>query len=239
MNKIFMLACLLFIMPSAVKSQELKPDDILLNYYRASSLDKLQKITTVVSSGTIVKQDRMPIKIIRMRPGKFLQVFDVADITCYSGYDGTTAWTRVPYTGNPRPQVMPDDAAKDIRIKADFDGLLFQWKAKGEQVELAGQDTIGNDLAYKLKLTRQDGGIEYYSIAQKSSLLLKREYVRTIRGKEVKMEVFYRDYKEVEGILFAFTIENQMAGQPYNTIAFDSIVLNEKVDIKLFDMPSR
>jgi len=239
MKKIFMLAGLLFIMPSAVISQELKTDDIILQYYKASSFDKLQKVTTIVSSGTIVKQDRMPIKIIRMRQDKFLQIFDVADITCYSGYDGTTAWMRVPYTGNPKPQLMPGDAATDIMIKADFDGLLFHWKAKGEQLELSGRDSIGDNLAYKLKLTRKDGGTEFYSIAVKSGLLLKREYTRMIRGKEVKMEVFYRDYREVEGIPLAFTIESQMGGQPNNTIVFDSIVLNEQLDAKLFEMPSK
>ena len=234
-----MLAGMLFIITSSVISQELTVDDILLGYYKAASLDKLQKVTAIVASGTIVKQDRMPIKILRMRPGRFLQIYDVADITCYSGYDGTTAWMRVPYTGNPKPQLMPDDAAKDVRIKADFDGLLFQWKSKGEQIELSVSDTIGNELAYKLKLTRKDGGIEYYSIAKKSGLLLKREYTRTIRGKEVKMEVFYRDYKDVEGIPFAFTVENLMGGQPNNTIVFESIVLNGQLDSKLFEMPSK
>lgn len=234
-----MLAGLLFITTSTVISQELTVDGILQVYYKAAALDKLQKVTTIISTGTIVQQDRMPIKILRMRPGRFLQVFDVADITCYSGYDGTTAWMRVPYTGNPKPQLMSEDAARDIRIKADFDGLLYQWKDKGEQLELSGLDTVGNEPARKLKLTRKDGGTEYYSIALKSGLLLKREYTRMIRGKEAKMEAYYRDYKEVEGIPFAFTVENLMGGQPYNTIQFDSIVLDEQLDPKQFGMPSK
>jgi len=171
-----------------------------------------------------------------MRPDKFLQVFDVADITCYQGYDGTTAWMTVPYTGNPKPQLMPDDRAKDIRVKADFDGLLFQWKTKGHLVELAGTDTVGNALAYRIKVTRKDGGIEFYSIDMNSFMLVKRQYSRLVRGNEVKIEVFYRDYKNVEGIPFAFTIENQMGGQPLNTVQFDSILLNGPVDEKVFKM---
>ena len=236
MKKIFVLLGLLFIMPSAVRSQDLKLDDILMRYFKASGFDQLQKVYTIISSGTLLQQDRMPLKTIRMRPDKFLQVFDVADITCYQGYDGTTAWMTVPYTGNPKPQLMPDDRAKDIRVKADFDGLLFQWKTKGHLVELAGTDTVGNALAYRIKVTRKDGGIEFYSIDMNSFMLVKRQYSRLVRGNEVKIEVFYRDYKNVEGIPFAFTIENQMGGQPLNTVQFDSILLNGPVDEKVFKM---
>lgn len=237
MKKIFVFLGLLLFLPSAARSQDLKLEDILLDYYKASAFDLLQKVNSIISAGTLVQQDRMPLKTIRMRPDKFLQVFDVADITCCVAFDGTTAWMTVPYTGNPRPQLMPDDAAKDIRVKADFDGLLFQWKAKGNLVETAGMDTIGKDLAFRIKVTRKDGSVEFYSIDRNSFLLLKRQYSRIIRGKETKMEVFYRDYKNVEGIPFAFKIENHLGGQPLNTVQLDSIMLNRPVDEKVFKMP--
>jgi len=223
-------------MSSAVTAQNLKLEDILQNYFIASAFEKLQKVNTIISTRTLVQQDLMPFKTIRMRPDKYLQVFDVADITCYQVYDGTTAWLTASYTGNPKPQIMSADRANDTRVKADFDGLLFKWKKKGHQVELAGTDTIGGALAYKLKVTRKDGGIEYYSIDRKSFLLLKRQFTRILQGQEVKIDVLYRDYKNVEGNPFSFTIETQIGGQTLNTIQFDSIVLNGPVDEKIFRM---
>ena len=153
MKKIFALLGLLFILTSAVRSQEINLDELLQKYFKAAAYDKLQKVNTIISYGTLVQQDLMPIKIVRMRPDKYLQEFDVADMTAYQAYDGSTAWMTAPWTGNPRPQPLPDDRLKDIKVKADFNGLLFHWKAKGEVVELAGTDTVDNTLAYKIKVT--------------------------------------------------------------------------------------
>jgi hypothetical protein len=239
MRKLFTLLGLLFILPSAVKTQDLKLEEVLSNYYKASAFDKYQKVITIVSAGTLVQQDRMPIKTIRLRPDKFLQVYDVADITCYSAYDGKTAWMQVPYTGNPRPQLMTEDQAKDVKVKADFDGLLYNWKDKVQMMELAGNDTIDNALAYRIKVVRKDGGIEFYSIGKNSFLLLKRQYTRIVRGKEMKMEVFYRAYKKVEGIPFAFTVDNRLGGQDLNSVQLDSIILNGPMDKKVFEMPPK
>ena len=239
MKKIFAVIGLLFILPSAVRSQNPGLDEILQKYLKASAVDKLQKVNTIISTGTLVQQDAMPIKTIRMRPDKFLQVFDVADITCYQGYDGTTAWFTAPYSGNPKPQMMPPDRAGDIKIRADFDGPLVNWKAKGYQLETAGIDTVEKALAYKLKLTRPDAVVEYYSIDQKSFLLVKRQFVRMARGQEVRMDAFYKGYKPIQGIPFPFTVENYMSGQPFNTVQFESIELNKPVDDKDFKMPGK
>jgi len=239
MRKIVVLLGLLFILPSAVSSQEINLDELLQKHFKAAASEKLQKINTIISYGMLVQQDLMPIKTVRMRPDKFLQEFDVADMTAYQAYDGTTAWMTAPWTGNPNPQPMPDDRMKDIKVKADFDGLLFHWKDKGEIVELAGSDTIGNALAFKIRVTRKDGGVEFYSIDKKSFLLVKRQYTRIVRGKEVKMDVFYRDYKNIEGIPFAFTAENQVGGEIQNSVQFDSIILNRTVDEKIFTRPAR
>ena len=238
MKKIFALLGLLFILTSAVRSQEINLDELLQKYFKAAAYDKLQKVNTIISYGTLVQQDLMPIKIVRMRPDKYLQEFDVADMTAYQAYDGSTAWMTAPWTGNPRPQPLPDDRLKDIKVKADFNGLLFHWKAKGEVVELAGTDTVDNTLAYKIKVTRKDGGIEHYSIDKKSFILLKRQYTRVVKGKEMKMDVVYRDYKEVDGIPFAFTLENRMGGETQNSIKFDSVVLNRPVNEKVFALPN-
>jgi len=63
--------------------------------------------------------------------------------------------------GNPKPQLMPEDRAKDLKSCADFDGLLYHWKEKGHIVELVGRDTIEKSSVYKLKITKKDGGVEF------------------------------------------------------------------------------
>ncbi|HNY01105.1 MAG TPA: hypothetical protein PKG48_00880 [Bacteroidales bacterium] len=220
-------------------AQDAATGEIIKKHLEASGAAALQKVNTIVMTGSIQQQDLMPVKIIRMRPDRYLMQFDVADITAFQGYDGQTAWWTLPWTGNAKPQRMPDDRLSDLKTKADFDGLLFDWKAKGHQIESTGRDTVGNVVAYRLKITKNDGKTEYVSIDPTRYLLLKRTYFRVIRGKEVAFDLYYRDYRPVEGIPFAFTVETQVGGQLYNTLLFDTIELNTPVEADRFHMPQK
>jgi hypothetical protein len=70
----------------------------------------------------------------------------------------------------------------------------------------------------------------------KSFMLLKRIYTRVAGGKEVPVENTFRDYRPVEGIPFAFTVETNFAGR-VNEIQFDVIELDKKVEEERFGMP--
>jgi hypothetical protein len=237
MKRILIIGCVMVFCSAILNAQEMKLDEILENYFKANGFDKMQKVQTIIMKGTLVQQDAMPVKIVKMRPDKYLMEFDVADITAYQGYDGKTAWMTTPWTGNPKPQLMPEDRARYMRNTSDFDGLLFNWKAKGHSAELAGMDSVENVPTYKIKLTRKDEGIEYYFIDTKSYLLHKKISYRMIRGKESEVENFFHDYKVVDGIMFPFVIDGSIDGQPYSSNQYDTIELNKPVDEKLFEMP--
>jgi hypothetical protein len=237
MKRIFIISGMLFCLSALIRAQDLKQDEILEKYYKANGFDKLQRVQTIIMKGNLVQQDIMPLKIVRMRPDKYLMEYDVADITAYQGYDGTTAWMTTPWTGNPKPQVMPEDRAKNMKNTSDFDGLLYKWKAKGHTAELIGLDSVENVPAYKIKLIRKDGGIEYYFIDTKSYRLQKKIFFRIVRGKEAEIANYFRDYKIIDGILFPFIIDATIDGQPYSSSQFETIELNKPVDEKVFGMP--
>jgi hypothetical protein len=231
----FTIAFLMFCSMAAAQDPDL--EIILSGHYKAVGLENLQKVNTIVMTGSIIQQDIMPAKIIRMRPDKYLMEFDIQDITGYQGYDGHTAWSTAPWSGNAKPQVMHEDRTKDMRSRADFDGLLFNWKEKGHSIELAGRDTVEKVPVFKLKITKKDGGVEFYYLDAAKFTLQKRMYSRMIRGKEVAVEIYFHDYRMVEGILFAFKQETYFGGQPYNSLQFDTIQLNESLDAGSFRMP--
>jgi hypothetical protein len=237
MKRIFIFIGILFSFSAMNKAQDLKLDEILENYFKTNGFDKMLKVQTIIMKGMLVQQDAMPLKIVKMRPDKYLMEFDVQDITAYQAYDGKTAWMTTPWTANPKPQIMPEDRAKDIKNRADFDGLLFDWTAKGHSAELAGMDSVAKLPVYKIKLTRKDGGIEYYFIDTKSYMLQKRIYYRIVRGKEAEIANFFRDYRPIDGIQFPFVIDATMDGQPYSSIQYETIELNVQVDNKMFEMP--
>jgi len=171
---------LFFFFATGLMAQELTLEQILEKYYLSGNFDKLRKINSIVMTGTIVQQDLMPVKIIRVRPDKYMMEFDVADLTAYQVYDGETAWMTAPWTGNAMPQVLSAERATDLKNRSDMDGVLIDWKEKGHAVELAGKDTVNGLPVYKIKVTRKDGGTEFHFIDLSRFLLQKRITFRKV-----------------------------------------------------------
>jgi hypothetical protein len=230
--------CLSLFFASGVMAQELTLDQVLDHFYKAGNFEKLRQVNSIIMTGSIVQQDLMPVKIIRVRPDKYMMEFDVADMTAYQAYDGQTAWMTAPWTGNATAQVMPPERLKDLKNRADMDGPLVNWKDKGHILELAGKDTLEGVLVYKIKIIRNDGGIEYNFIDNAGFMLQKRTSYRMAGGKEVTVENYFRDYRKVDGIPFAFTLETNNAGR-VNEIQFESVELNKPIDLKIFTMPDK
>ncbi len=226
---------LLFILLTfSAYAQDLSIKQILEKHYTTSGFDKLQKVNTIIMTGHITKQDYMPMKIIKMRPDKYKMEFDIQDLTAYQSYDGKTAWMTAPWTGNAKPQIMNEDAAKDIKIKSDFDGVLYNCKDKKHIAELIGKESINNIEVYKIKLTLKEGGTEYYYIDTQYFILQKKTIIRISKGKEIEVASIYSDYRDIGGIKFPFISENFMDGQPYSTIQYDTIELNKTVNETIF-----
>jgi hypothetical protein len=239
MKKLFILVGVLIIAASTSIAQELKLDEVLNYYYKATGLDKLQTVKTIIMSGTIIRQDAMPYKLYRVRPNKYRLERDVADITGLTVFDGQIGWSTASWSGNPKPQVIPAQALIDLQNVADFDGIIYDWKIKGHTTELVGKEKIEDSDVYRIKLTRKDGGIEYYLINCNNFLLLRKLSYRIIREKEVEVQNNFSDYRLVDGVMFAFTNVNFMGGQLYSTLQFDLVELNKNIDDNIFVMPTK
>lgn len=220
-------------------AQEPVLEKILTAHFRAMEMEKFITINTMEIRGLMIQQDAMPVKILRKRPDLFIMEYDVMDMTTYQGYDGDTAWMTMPWTGSTKPQILSGDRAGDMKIRADFDGVLHGWQEKGFNLEADGIDTVDHQTAWRLKLTKPDGNHEFLFIDQNSHLLVKRLYHRMIRGKEATMEIFFRDYRQVNGIPFAFIQDTHYDGQPYNSLQVDSVKYNEPLDDRQFRIPRK
>ncbi len=187
-------------------------------------------------SGTIIRENAMPYKITKMRPDKFRLDFDMQDLSALQVFNGKVAWATAPWTGNTAPQQMPEDRAKDLKARADYDGLLYNWKSKGHLVELAGVDSVEGTMVYKIKLTRNDGAIEFYYIDTQKFMLQKQLSYCKMQGKDVEVEIFYSDFKNVDGIVFPFLQKTKMGGQLYSNVEYETIEIDKTVDEKIFEM---
>jgi len=232
-----LLTGFLFLACTSVYSQDLSLNELLDKYFKTGGMDIFQKSKSIILTGTLAQQDITPMMITRLRPNKYRMDFSVRDAPAIQAYDGQTAWWTMPWIGDNKPRVMPEETANELRIKSDFDGILFNWKAKGHVVELVGQEPMDTIRVYKIKVTRKDGGIEYYFIDTKKFLLQKRVSYLKQKNKEVEIENCFSDYRNIEGVLISFINKNKIAGRTISIVKYESVELGKPVDEKIFELP--
>ncbi|HEX9187257.1 MAG TPA: hypothetical protein VGB87_09305 [Vicinamibacteria bacterium] len=214
-------------------------DELIAKSYEArGGLDRLKAIQSIRMSArmTMGPMD-LPMVVEMKRPNRFRADVTVQGAAAVQAFDGTTAWGISPM-GTGQAEAMPAEAAKEMANQADIDGALADYKAKGHQVELVGREKVEGSDAWKLKLTRKDGEVEYHFLDCESHLPIRVEAKRTIRGTQIEGESTIGDYKEVGGLLWPHSIQNGAKGRPERqTVTVDKIEVNPAIDDARFTMP--
>lgn len=227
---------LILFQPVTGDAQELSLKEIMNNHFQACAMDQRQRANTIVMTGITVQQDLMPLKIYLKRPNKYLMEFDVVDLTAYQGFDGDTAWSTAPWTGNTAPRILQGEQAAALIQQADFDGMLWNWEAKGFRMDSEGTDTIEGRPAWRMQLMLPDSTVQYYFIDCQDFLVKKRLSFRTYQGQQLAIETFFRNYETVEGIPFPFLLETRYPGREVKT-EIETIELNVPLEDQFFRMP--
>jgi len=203
-------------------------------------LAKLKAIQSVRMTGKMLMGPmELPMTIELKRPASFRADVTVQGQAAVQAYDGTTAWGISPM-GTGQPEAVPAEAAKELAAQADLDGPLVDYETKGHRVELLGKEKVEGSDAYKLKVTRKGGEVEYYFLDAGSYLPVRVEAKRTIRGIEIEGESTVSDYKEAGGFLWPHSIQNGAKGRPEKqTIKFEKIETNPTLDDARFRMPAK
>jgi hypothetical protein len=144
----------------------------------------------------------------------------------------------MPFMGKKEPEAMSADDLKGMEDQADFEGPLFDYKTKGNQVELVGKENVEGTPAYKLKVTKKNGDISYIYLDADAYLEIKEEGKRKFRGQEVEFESTSGDYKTVDGLVFPFSLSTKPKGAPSGqTITVQKLEVNPGVEDVRFAMP--
>ena len=239
LRKLSLLTTLAVLLVPVLSAQTV--DEIIAKNIQArGGMDKIKSVQTIRSSGTMTMGPGMeaPGSMVLKRPDMARLEFTVQGLTAVQAYDGKNAWQIMPFTGKKDPEAMSADDRKDIEENADIDGPLVDYKSKGNQVELLGKDKVEGTDAYKLKVTLKNGDVITMYLDADSFLEIKEETKRMVRGTEREVESVMGDYKDVNGLMFAFAIENGVkGGQEKEKLTLSKIEINVPVDNSIFKMP--
>jgi hypothetical protein len=213
-------------------------DEILAEHFKAIGQDNLLAVNTMSTKGKIVQgQFEIPFSSFQKRPMFYRTEAEFQGMKIISGFDGTNGWSINPMMGSNDPQPMTEEQIDKMKIQADFDGPLYNYKEKGYTVEYTGKEKIDDIETYALKLTRPNGDVMTYFIDAENYVPLKMQSKIKMQGVETEVELIFSNYKYVNDILSAFSLETKMNEQTAMQMTFDEISYGNDYPDSLFQMP--
>ena len=196
---------------------------------------KSERVQGTISFGS---EASGPFAVELKRPLKMHMTLTVQNQTMIRVFDGTLGWANNPFGGKVNPDTMSDEDLRNISEEADFDGPLVDYAKKGNKVELVGKDKVEDKDVWRVKLTTKTGDVRYYLFDATTFLLSKWEGQRRAEGKVFPVESYFRDYRNVEGLKFAFQIDSgSSATDLTQKLVIDKIELNPEIPDSEFTKP--
>jgi len=234
-KRLFYSIILTFSVLSFVTAQDL--EEVLDAHFKAIGQEKLLQIKSMEATGkmTIAMMGAEGgFKLYQKRPNKMRVEVEIMGGTVVQVYDGTTVWSINPMAGSSMAMKMTGSEADALIESADMDGQLWEYEKKGHKLELVGKENLDGSEAYVLKLTKKNGNIDHYYINAEDFLIVKTKSKSMVNGMEMEVETLISDYREIDGYLGAYAIEQRFDGQVYSTIQMDVVKYDVAIDDAIF-----
>jgi len=213
---------------------------IAKNIDARGGLEKIRSIQSVRLIGKIRFDSReLPYVILMKRPEMMRSEFSMQGMTAIRAYDGKDAWRISPFRGRIDPEMMAADETKQMKLNADIDGPLIDYKAKGNTVEYLGTEDVDGTDAHKLKVTFNTGDIRYIYLDPDYFLEIRNVDITRIRGAEEVQETDLGNYEQVNGVYFPYAIESGAKDAPKDSsLEIEKTEVNVNLDDSLFHFPA-
>ena len=182
----------------------------------------------------------MPFTVEFKKPHMMRLEFTMQGMTAVQAFDGETGWAIMPFLGKTEPEEMAEDQVKQLKDQADFEGPLVNYKEKGHTVEFMGSEEVDGTPAFKLKVTKANGDVDTLYLDEEYFVEFKIESEREVQGSEKTIATILGDYKEVDGLLFAHSMEMAFDGdETQQVITVNSLELGGELADDRFAMPEK
>ncbi|WP_428662150.1 hypothetical protein [Runella sp.] len=235
---------------ATVEAKAQTADDVVNNYLIGiGGADKWASVKTLRMLGKIKMQSvEVPVTIVQGAGGRMkISTFMNGTEFVQMAFDGTIAWSTNAVTKIPEKMSEEDTYNLQQDAIADFPDPFLNYRNRGYEVQVEGTEKLENVDHVKVKLIKKpqkvnnvmvENSVYYYmnpinSVPFLSQITLQKGPIRGIM-----QEIMYRNYQNVEGILFPFEMNYRMNGQPGQTILIEKININPKLEDKEFAFPA-
>jgi outer membrane lipoprotein-sorting protein len=182
------------------------------------------------------EQMQLPFRLELKRGRKSRLELDFSGKTAVQVYDGTNGWKLRPFLNRYEVEAFTSDEMKAVALQSDLDGPLVDCAARGTKVEMDGTEKVEGNDTYRLKLTFDNRQTQHLWVDAKTFLETKIEgSPRRLDGKYHPVEIYYRDYKTVSGLMIPYVMETKVQGvkQP-EKIEIENVAVNPRVEDSRF-----
>jgi outer membrane lipoprotein-sorting protein len=198
-----------FLLATALQAAPPTADEIIARSIEArGGAAKLEAIKMLERSGRLLIPGyniELTVRELKTRAGEYRQDVTLQGLTQIEAYDGHQAWTVQPFQGRKDPSLMSADEAKALKLAADLDLPLVDYRRKGHTVEYLGLEDIDGTPAHKLRVRLQWGDEATYWIDPDTWMVIRELDRQSIRGAEQLTETDYGEYERVAGVYFPMT----------------------------------
>lgn len=150
----------------------------------------------------------------------------------------TGGWSINPMAGSSAAEDMTEDQYDEVRTQIFVGGPFTVFGNLGYKVEALGNETVGNVNAAKVKLTSPGGTTSVHFFDPSTGYLIQTVQESETQGQMVETVISFSDYKEVDGITLAHTIDLDVSGGMFvMTMNITKVEVNKTVDPDIFIKP--
>jgi outer membrane lipoprotein-sorting protein len=154
------LTVLFFSMMAMTMTWSQSVDGIISKYFETvGGVERWKTMKTVKMKGSMpTPQGDFAFEMLRKAPNKSIMSLDIMGQKMVAqAFDGTTAWMLNPFTGESKPQKLPEDQAKSIIDGAEFEDPFIDYVKKGYEITYEGTADVDGVKCYVLQLTKNKG----------------------------------------------------------------------------------
>ena len=204
--------------------------------------DALRALQSVRLTGKmLVNEGQMQLGYAetKKRPDEVRTEATLQGMTAVEAYDGKAGWRISPFQGRKDPERMSADDVKPLMEDAEIDGPLVNWKEKGSTLEYVGREDVDGTSAYKIKVVRKNGDVNFVYLDPDHFLEIRILSQRVRHGAQEETETDVGDYEKIGGVFLPFSIESGRKGDSdKQKVVIEKAEANVPVDDAIFHFPT-
>jgi len=214
-------------------------EEILNNHFEVIGQKQMLGFESMIINGKMVQMGmEFPMTIYQKRPNKARMEAEIQGMKIIQAYNGEIGWSIIPMTGSMEPLDMGEDETKSMKQMGDMDGDLYNWKEKGFDLTLIGEEEMEGTAVFKINMVKPDGDEFIYYIDAENFVVLRVDTKIIMQGAEMESSSTFSNFKPVNGIIMAHSVEQKMNGQLMMQMVLTSMEVNQKISDDIFEKPA-